>query len=119
PYAIARAPWLAAPFALFALTALAQLVAAALKGRALAAYGGLCGVAFAGLTAQAVHGLTARNATALAVGLPADVVPYTWIAVASVVLTAAGASLRWRRWPGWAATAVGAGFLVWWVLWVT
>ncbi|MEU6791703.1 alpha/beta hydrolase [Nonomuraea wenchangensis] len=119
PYAISRAPWLAAPFALFALTALAQLVAAAVKGRALAAYGGLCGVAFAGLTAQAVYGLVTRNATALAVGLPADVVPYTWIAVASVVLTAAGALLRWRRWTGWAATAVGGGFLLWWFLWVT
>ncbi|MEV5552664.1 alpha/beta fold hydrolase [Nonomuraea wenchangensis] len=120
PYAIARAPWLAVPFAVFALVALAQLVVAALKGRALAAYGGLCGVAFAGLTAQAVHGLVTRNATALAVGLPADVGGfYTWIAVASVALTAAGALVRWRRWPGWAATAVGGGFLVWWLLWVT
>ncbi|MEW9549304.1 alpha/beta hydrolase [Nonomuraea sp. NPDC050783] len=117
PYAISRAPWLAAPFAVFALAALVQLVAAGLRGRALAAFGGLAGVAFAGLTAQAVYGLAERNETALAVGVPEVVGLYTWIAVAAVALTAAGALARRRRWQGWAATAVGAGFLVWWFTW--
>ncbi|MFI6732848.1 alpha/beta hydrolase [Nonomuraea sp. NPDC050451] len=116
PYQISKSPWLAAPFALFALVSLIQLVAAALKGRALAAFGGLTGVAFAGLVGQSVYALASRNETALAVGVPGTAVVYTWIAAASAALTAA-ALLRDRRWPQIAAAAVGAGFLVWWLAW--
>ncbi|MBB5784823.1 alpha/beta hydrolase [Nonomuraea jabiensis] len=116
PYQISKSPWLAAPFALFALVSLIQLVAGALRGRALAAFGGLTGVAFAGLVGQSVYALVTRNETALAVGVPGTAVLYTWIAAASAVLTAA-ALLRDRRWPQIAAAAVGAGFLVWWLAW--
>ncbi|MER5997245.1 alpha/beta hydrolase [Nonomuraea angiospora] len=116
PYQISKSPWLAAPFALFALVCLIQLVAGALRGRALAAFGGLAGVAFAGLVGQSVYALVTRNETALAVGVPGTAVVYTWIAAASAALTAA-ALLRDRRWPQIAATAVGAGFLVWWLAW--
>lgn len=116
PYRISRTPWLAAPFALFALAALVQLVSAALKGRATAAFGGLAGVAFAGLVAQSVYGLATRNETALAVGVPGMIVPYTWVAVASAVLTAA-VLLRRRRWPQITATLISGGFLVWWFTW--
>ncbi|MGW6498249.1 alpha/beta fold hydrolase [Nonomuraea angiospora] len=116
PYQISKSPWLAAPFALFALVCLIQLVAGALKGRALAAFGGLAGVAFAGLVGQSVYALVTRNETALAVGVPGTAVVYTWIAAASAALTAA-ALLRDRRWPQIAAAVVGAGFLVWWLAW--
>ncbi|MEV4574168.1 alpha/beta hydrolase [Nonomuraea jabiensis] len=116
PYQISKSPWLAAPFALFALVSLIQLVAGALRGRALAAFGGLTGVAFAGLVGQSVYALVTRNETALAVGVPGTAVVYTWIAAASAALTAA-ALLRDRRWPQIAAAAVGAGFLVWWLAW--
>ncbi len=116
PYQISKSPWLAAPFALFALVSLIQLVAGALRGRALAAFGGLTGVAFAGLVGQSVYALVTRNETALAVGVPGTAVLYTWIAAASAALTAA-ALLRDRRWPQIAAAAVGAGFLVWWLAW--
>jgi pimeloyl-ACP methyl ester carboxylesterase len=116
PYQISKSPWLAAPFALFALVSLIQLVAGALKGRAPAAFAGLTGVAFAGLVGQSVYALAGRNETALAVGVPGTVVGYTWIAAASAVLTAA-ALLRDRRPPQIAAAVVGAGFLVWWFIW--
>ncbi|MEV4106134.1 alpha/beta hydrolase [Nonomuraea sp. NPDC049695] len=116
PYQISKSPWLAAPFALFALVSLIQLVAGALKGRALGAFGGLSGVAFAGLVGQSVYALAGRNETALAVGVPSVVTVYTWIAAASAVLTAA-ALLRHRRWPQIAAAVIGAGFLVWWFTW--
>ncbi|MEQ4721354.1 alpha/beta hydrolase [Nonomuraea sp. B19D2] len=116
PYQISKSPWLAAPFVLFALVSLIQLIAGALKGRALTAFGGLAGVAFAGLVGQSVHALAGRNETALAVGVPGAAVGYTWIAAASAVLTAA-ALLRDRRWPQGAAAAIGAGFLVWWFIW--
>ncbi|KAB8192329.1 alpha/beta fold hydrolase [Nonomuraea phyllanthi] len=116
PYRISKAPWLAAPFALFALVSLVQLVAAALKGRATAAFGGLAGVAFAGLVVQSVYDLAKENEVALAVGVPGTVVAYGWIAAASVVLT--GATLaRDRAWPRIVAAVVGAGFLVWWFTW--
>ncbi|MEV4177109.1 alpha/beta hydrolase [Nonomuraea sp. NPDC049709] len=117
PYAISRSPWLAAPFALFALASLAQLVTAALKGRALAAYGGLTGVAFAGLIAESVNTMASRNETALAVGLPGTTGLYTWLAVASAVLTAA-ALFHERRWPQIAAAVISGGFLVWWFTWL-
>ncbi|MEV0229355.1 alpha/beta hydrolase [Nonomuraea sp. NPDC050786] len=116
PYQITKTPWLAAPFALFALVSLIQLVAGALKGRALSAFGGLSGVAFAGLVGQSVYALAGRNETALAVGVPDTVLACTWIAAASAVLTAA-ALLRHRRWPQIAAAVIGAGFLVWWFTW--
>ncbi|MFI7133774.1 alpha/beta fold hydrolase [Nonomuraea sp. NPDC050153] len=116
PYQISKSPWLAAPFALFALVSLLQLVMAALKGRALAAFGGLAGVAFAGLVGQSVYALAERNETALAVGVPGTAVAYTWIAAAAAALTAA-AFLRDRRWPQISAAVVGAGFLVWWLTW--
>ncbi|MGN9844682.1 alpha/beta fold hydrolase [Nonomuraea sp. H19] len=116
PYQISRSPWLAAPFALFALAALIQLIAGALKGRALAAFGGLSGVAFAGLLIQSVYGLAAGNQTALAVGVPGVIGPYTWIAAASAVLTAA-ALFRDARWPQITVTVISAGFLVWWCTW--
>ncbi|MGI5288689.1 alpha/beta hydrolase [Nonomuraea polychroma] len=117
PYQISRSPSLAAPFALFALAALVQLVTGALKGRSVPAFGGLAGVAFAGLVTQSVYGQAATNATALAVGVPGVVGTYTWIAVASAVLTAA-ALLRDRRWPQITATVISGGFLVWWFTWV-
>ncbi|WP_170223253.1 hypothetical protein, partial [Nonomuraea turkmeniaca] len=117
PYQISRSPWLAAPFVLFALAALVQLVTGALKGRPVAAYGGLTGVAFAGLVTQSVYGQLARNETALAVGIPDVVGLYTWIAVGSAVLTAA-VLLRDRGWPHIAATVISGGFLVWWFTWV-
>ncbi|MDR8412506.1 alpha/beta hydrolase [Nonomuraea sp. 3-1Str] len=116
PYAISKAPWLAAPLALFALVALAQLVAGALRGRALTAFAGLAGVASAGLLAQSAYGLVSRNETALAVGLPAAVEAYGWLAAVAVALTLA--SLVVRRTLGQAGAAlVGAGFLVWWFAW--
>ncbi|MGP3913121.1 alpha/beta fold hydrolase [Nonomuraea sp. 10N515B] len=117
PYQISRSPWLAAPFGVFALAALVQLVTGALKGRSVAAFGGLAGVAFAGLVAQSVYGQAVRNETALAVGVPGVVGMYTWIAVASAVLTAA-VLLRDRRWPQIAAAVISGGFLVWWFTWV-
>ncbi|MFC4113674.1 alpha/beta fold hydrolase [Nonomuraea zeae] len=116
PYQISRSPWLAAPFALFALASLAQLIAGALRGRALAAFGGLAGTAFAGLVVQSVYGLARTNETALAVGVPAAAEPYTWIAAGSTVLTAA-VLLRRRKWPQITATVISAGFLVWWCTW--
>ncbi|MFC7583514.1 alpha/beta hydrolase [Nonomuraea antimicrobica] len=70
PYQISLAPWLAAPFALFALASLVQFVPAALKGRALPAFGGLAGVAFAWLVAESVVTMANANESALAVGLP-------------------------------------------------
>ncbi|TYB68619.1 alpha/beta hydrolase [Nonomuraea sp. PA05] len=117
PYQISRSPWTAAPLGLFALACLLQLVTAALKGRALAAFGGLAGVAFAGVVTQSVVALLGRNETALAVGLPDLVVPYSSIAVLSAILTAA-ALFRDRRWPQIAATVISGGFLVWWFTWV-
>ncbi|TDD04402.1 alpha/beta hydrolase [Nonomuraea deserti] len=116
PYLISRSPWLAAPFAAFALASLVQLVSGALRGRAPAAFGGLAGVAFTGLMAQSAHALAGANGSALAVGVPGTTGPYTWIAVASAVLTAA-ALLRDRGWPQIAATVIGAGFLIWWFTW--
>ncbi|MEV0613135.1 alpha/beta fold hydrolase [Nonomuraea sp. NPDC050404] len=116
PYQISLSPWLAAPFALFALVCLFQLVRGALKGRSLAAFGGLAGVAFCGLITESVYTLVSTNETALAVGVPALAEPYTWIAVASAVLTAA-ALLYDRKWPQIAATAISGGFLVWWFTW--
>ncbi|PRX70286.1 alpha/beta hydrolase family protein [Nonomuraea fuscirosea] len=117
PYRISRSPWLAAPFALFALVCLAQLVSGALRGRSLRAFAGLAGVAFTGLITESVLTLAARNETALAVGLPGLTGPYTWIAVASVVLGAA-AFLHERKGRLLAAAVAGAGFLVWWFTWV-
>ncbi|MBB6548173.1 alpha/beta fold hydrolase [Nonomuraea rubra] len=117
PYRISQSPWLAAPLALYALAALIQLVTAALRGRAPAAFGGLAGVAFTGVVAQAVLGLASRNETALAVGLPDLVVPYSSIAVVSAILSAA-ALYHDRRWPQIAATVISGGFLVWWFTWV-
>ncbi|MEU1719538.1 alpha/beta fold hydrolase [Nonomuraea sp. NPDC005692] len=117
PYGISQAPWLAAPFALFVLVALVQLAAGALRGRAMTAFAGLAGVAFAGLTGQAVYGMASRNETALAVGVPGSVGGlYTWIAVASAVLSVA-ALFQARRWPHIVAAVAGAGFLVWWFTW--
>ncbi|MEO3869196.1 alpha/beta fold hydrolase [Nonomuraea sp. B12E4] len=116
PYQISRSPWLAAPFGLYALVSLIQLVTGALKGRSPAAFGGLSGVAFTGLIAQSVAALAGTNETALAAGIPATAVLYTWIAAASTVLTAA--ALRHdRRWPQVAATVISSGFLVWWCVW--
>lgn len=116
PYQISRSPWLAAPFALFALLCLIQLVQGALRGRSLAAFGGLSGAAFCGLIAESVATMASRNETALAVGIPDTAGLYTWLAVASVVLT--GAALVYERtWPRMAVTAAGAAFLVWWLIW--
>ncbi|MFG1706817.1 alpha/beta hydrolase [Nonomuraea sp. M3C6] len=117
PYQISQSPWLAAPFALYALASLIQLVTAALKGRVAAAFGGLTGVAFAGLIIQSVYALAGTNETALAVGLPDTTAGYTWIAAASAVLTAA-ALLRHRGWPQITATVISAGFLIWWCTWL-
>ncbi|TDD22142.1 alpha/beta hydrolase [Nonomuraea diastatica] len=116
PYLISRSPWLAAPFAAFALASLVQLVSGALRGRAPAAFGGLAGVAFTGLMGQSAHTLARANGSALAVGVPGTTGPYTWIAVASAVLTAA-ALLRDRGWPQIAATVIATGFLIWWFTW--
>ncbi|MGW0805508.1 alpha/beta fold hydrolase [Nonomuraea sp. NPDC002799] len=116
PYQISRSPWLAVPFVLFVLASLIQLLTGALKGRGLVAFGGLSGVAFGGLIVQSVLTLAGRNGTALAVGVPDLIDAYTWIAGGSAVLTAA-ALLRHRRWPLMAATAISAGFLVWWFTW--
>ncbi|SDH44442.1 alpha/beta fold hydrolase [Nonomuraea jiangxiensis] len=116
PYQISRSPWLAAPFALYALASLIQLLSGALKGRSLAAFGGLTGVAFTGLVAQSVAALATTNETALAVGIPAMAALYTWIAAGSTVLTVA--ALRHdRRWPQIAVAILSAGFLVWWCTW--
>jgi pimeloyl-ACP methyl ester carboxylesterase len=117
PYQISLSPWLAAPFALFALVSLVQLVAGALRGRAVAAFAGLAGTAFAGLVGQAVWSFVSENETALAVGLPASVWPYTWVAVGSAVLTLAAFALR-RSWQLAVAAVTAAGFLVWWFAWV-
>ncbi|NUP81635.1 MAG: alpha/beta fold hydrolase [Nonomuraea sp.] len=116
PYQISRSPWQAAPFALFALVALAQLVSGALRGRAVRAFAGLTGVAFAGLTGEAVYRMASENETALAVGVPVTVSLCTWLAAASAVLSVA-VLLRERRWPHIAAAVIGVGFLVWWCLW--
>jgi pimeloyl-ACP methyl ester carboxylesterase len=116
PYQISQSPWLAAPFALFALASLLQLVTGALRGRALAAFGGLAGLAFAGLVVQSVYGLVSTNETALAVGVPDAAGLYTWAAAGSAVLTAA-VLLRRRGWPQIAATVISTGFLVWWCTW--
>ncbi|MEU7744173.1 alpha/beta hydrolase [Nonomuraea sp. NPDC049158] len=117
PYQISLSPWLAAPFALFALVSLVQLVAGALKGRALAAFAGLAGTAFTGLVGAAVWGMLKENETALAVGLPASVWPYTWVAVGSAVLTLGALALR-RGWAQAVAAVTAAGFLVWWFAWI-
>ncbi|MCA2220340.1 alpha/beta fold hydrolase [Nonomuraea aurantiaca] len=116
-YQISLSPWLAAPFALFALVSLVQLVAGALKGRAVAAFAGLAGTAFTGLAGAAVWGMLKENETALAVGLPASVWPYTWVAVGSAVLTLGALALR-RGWPQAVAAVTAAGFLVWWFAWI-
>lgn len=117
PYQISLSPWLAAPFALFALVSLIQLVTGALKGRALAAFAGLAGTAFTGLVGAAVWSLVKENETALAVGLPASAWPYSWVAVGSAVLTL-GALARRRGWPQAVSAVTAAGFLVWWFAWV-
>ncbi|NRQ30587.1 alpha/beta fold hydrolase [Nonomuraea sp. NN258] len=116
PYLISRAPWQAAPFALFALISLLQFVTGALKGRSLPATAGLAGLACAGLIAQSVHALAASNAVALAVGVPSTVTLYGWLAPVSAALTAASLLQR-RRWPQIVATLVSAGFCVWWFTW--
>ncbi|NUW44270.1 alpha/beta hydrolase [Nonomuraea rhodomycinica] len=116
PYVISRSPWLAAPLALFALVALVQLVAGALRGRALAAFAGLAGAAAAGLLVQAAYGLVSENETALAVGLPSVVTAYGWLAAGAVALTLADLALR-RTWWRAGAALTGAGFLVWWFAW--
>ncbi|SEG31429.1 Pimeloyl-ACP methyl ester carboxylesterase [Nonomuraea solani] len=116
PYQISLSPWLAAPFALFVLASLLQLVIGGLKGRALTAFAGLSGVAFAGLVAQSIYTLAGRNETALAVGIPGIIEPYSWLAAASAVLTIA--VLRYeRRWPQILATVISGGFLIWWFTW--
>ncbi|WP_433517481.1 alpha/beta fold hydrolase [Nonomuraea sp. CA-143628] len=117
PYQISLSPWLATPFALFALVSLIQLVAGALKGRALAAFAGLAGTAFTGLVGSAVWSMLKENETALAVGLPASAWPYTWVAVGSAVLTLGALALR-RGWPQAVAAVTAAGFLVWWFAWI-
>ncbi|MER6947867.1 alpha/beta fold hydrolase [Nonomuraea sp. NPDC000554] len=116
PYQISLSPWLAAPFALFALVSLVQLVAGALRGRAVTAFAGLAGTAFSGLVGQSVYSLAAQNETALGVGVPALVAAYTWVAAGSAALTLAALALR-RRWPQCVAAVVAAGFLVWWFAW--
>jgi pimeloyl-ACP methyl ester carboxylesterase len=116
PYQISLSPWLAAPFALFALVSLAQLAGGAFRGRALTAFAGLSGVAFTTLIGQSVYGMLRDNETALAVGLPASAGPYSWVAVGSAVLTAA-ALLRRRGLTQAVAVIVAAGFLVWWFAW--
>ncbi|TDD46441.1 alpha/beta fold hydrolase [Nonomuraea terrae] len=116
PYRISRAPWLAAPLAVFALASLAQLAAGALKGRATTAYAGLAGVAFTGLAVQSAAGLAAESATAAAVGVPAVVGAYTWLAGVSGVLTAA-TLLQRRAWPQIMTCAISGAFLVWWFTW--
>ncbi|GAA3206730.1 alpha/beta hydrolase [Nonomuraea roseoviolacea] len=116
PYAISRSPWLAAPLALFALVALVQLVAGALRGRALAAFAGLAGAAAVGLLVQSAYGLISRNEIALAVGLPSAVTAYGWLAAGAVALTLADLALR-RTWWRAGAALTGAGFLIWWFAW--
>ncbi|MFI6595426.1 alpha/beta fold hydrolase [Nonomuraea sp. NPDC050536] len=118
PYQISLMPWLGAPFALFALVSLFQLVVGGLRGRAITAFSGLAGVAFAGLVAQSVYAMIGENQTALAVGLPAAVTYYGYLAAASAVL-AVVALVRERRWPQITAVVVAAGFLVWWYAWAT
>ncbi|MEV4895911.1 alpha/beta fold hydrolase [Nonomuraea sp. NPDC055795] len=123
PYQIMLAPWLAVPLVLFALVALVQLVGGGVRGRGLSAFAGLTGLAAAGLTAQSVYGLLTTNETALAVGVPASVEVYGWLAVGAVALSVAAAV--WaieakparRLWPHLVALVVGGGFLVWWFAW--
>lgn len=117
PYQISLSPWLAAPFALFALVSLIQFVTGALRGRALAAFAGLAGTAFTGLVGSAVWSLVKDNETALAVGLPASAWPYSWVAVGSAVLTLGALARRPGRAQAVAAVTAG-GFLVWWFAWV-
>ncbi|MEU8246057.1 alpha/beta hydrolase [Nonomuraea sp. NPDC048916] len=116
PYQVAAAPWLAAPFALFALASLAQLLAGALRGRALTAYAGLTGVAFTWLITQEMYGAAGAGQATLAVGVPAMAGPYTWVAVGSAVLALAAFARR-RGWGQAVAALIGAGFLVWWFAW--
>jgi pimeloyl-ACP methyl ester carboxylesterase len=116
PYQISRAPWLAAPFALFALVSLLQLLIGALRARSLVAFAGLSGAAFTGLTIEAVYRMAGENETALAVGVPVTVSLYTWLVAGSVVLSAAALFYERRR-AQIAATVIGAGFLVWWCIW--
>ncbi|MFE0150715.1 alpha/beta fold hydrolase [Nonomuraea sp. NPDC059007] len=123
PYQIMLAPWLAVPLVLFALVALVQLVGGGVRGRGLSAFAGLTGLAAVGLTVQSVYGLLTTNETALAVGVPASVEVYGWLAVGAVALSVAAAV--WaiearparRLWPHLVALVVGGGFLVWWFAW--
>ncbi|MFI6902842.1 alpha/beta fold hydrolase [Nonomuraea sp. NPDC050394] len=123
PYQIMLAPWLAVPLVLFALVALVQLVGGGVRGRGLSAFAGLTGLAAVGLTVQSVYGLLTTNETALAVGVPASVEMYGWLAVGAVALSVAAAV--WaieakparRLWPHLVALVVGGGFLVWWFAW--
>ncbi|MFI6386468.1 alpha/beta fold hydrolase [Nonomuraea sp. NPDC050540] len=123
PYQIMLAPWLAVPLVLFALVALVQLVGGGVRGRGLSAFAGLTGLAAAGLTVQSVYGLLTTNETALAVGVPASVEVYGWLAVGAVALSVAAAvwaieaKPAGRLWPHLVALVVGGGFLVWWFAW--
>ncbi|WP_219465714.1 alpha/beta fold hydrolase [Nonomuraea rhizosphaerae] len=117
PYRISLSPWPAVPFALFALVSLVQLVGYAWRGRAVAAFAGLAGVAFTGLAGSAVWNLIGRNESALAVGLPASVVPYTWVAAGSAALTLTALVIK-REWQLLIAAVTAAVFLVWWFAWV-
>lgn len=123
PYQLTVSPWLAAPWALFLVSALVQFAGGALRGRALTAYAGLTGLAFTGLVADATWTALGENETALAVGVPATVELFGWLAAASVTLTLAALALAVTRrpagkwWPHSAAVVAGGGFLIWWFAW--
>ena len=111
-------PWRAAPFALFALVALAQLVLGGFGGRALTAFAGLTGLAFSGLVIDVLYGQAKVNKAAFAVGVPSLLDWFGWIAACSAVLTALALARGRRWWPEAIAALVAAGLLAWWWAWV-
>nr|WP_260408647.1 alpha/beta hydrolase [Planomonospora venezuelensis] len=133
-YRAQRDPWTLLPFALFAVTALAQLgVGLARPRRRLpAVVAGACGLILTGLTADALYGVAAENEVVLGVGIPAAVpwyglLAWTGLAVTLAAAWRARAARAFRRPPAGGflrdptaarllAAAVSAGFLAWWHL---
>ncbi|MEU6998659.1 alpha/beta hydrolase [Nonomuraea sp. NPDC046570] len=118
PYQVLGGPWRAAPLALFAVASLVQLVAGAIRGRALTAFAGLSGLAFSGIVIDGVYGQAKVNETVLAVGVPSYLGWIGWVAAGSAVLTLVALARARRRWPHAIAALVAAGALTWWWAWV-
>ncbi|MEV7908191.1 hypothetical protein, partial [Streptomyces anulatus] len=131
-YRAQRAWWTLLPFALFVVTAVAQLTTGLRRPRHRlpSVLAGLFGVVFTALTADALYGVAAENEIVLVAGVPSCLPWYgtfLWLGLAAT----ATAVVRERRsqaqgagkktWiSGFGMLMAGviyAGLLVWWYVW--